>query len=115
MTKQKGDSFRELQRHAINKINHIANNTTDAEVKKAAINSIKEIVTDKAHKPSSDVANKPSYYSRFIEPVSLSILANLLWEKGIKKVAAWIAATLFSANMVVVFATLHVALNALLS
>lgn len=107
MTKQKGDSFRELQRHAINKINHIANNSSDANVKIAAIHSIKDIVTD--------AANKPNFFSRLIEPIGISLIANLLWEKGIKKVAAWLAATLFSAGMVTVIATTHAALNSLLS
>ena len=107
MTKQKGDSFRELQRHAINKINHIANNSSDANVKIAAIHSIKDIVTD--------AANKPNFFSRLIEPIGISLIANLLWENGIKKVAAWIAATLFRASMVSLPAIVHVALNTLLS
>gem|GEM_PF-4683508 len=53
--------------------------------------------------------------ARFIEPVALSIIASLLWENGIKKVAAWIAATLFRANMVFVPVVVHVALTTLLT
>ena len=97
-----------LKRHVIQGIVEIAKGTADSEVKIKAIQSLEKIAVNESD-------GKKSYTARFIEPVALSIIASLLWENGIKKVAAWIAATLFRASMVTLPAIGHVALNTLLS
>lgn len=100
-----GDSLQEKTKQlAINKLANIARSTR--------YESVQNNVVDKIYKLAEN--SEKGYSSRFIEPVVLSLFANFLWEKGIKKVAAWFAAT-FLANMVLVIATTHVALNTLLS
>lgn len=108
MSHQSRDSHRDqkLKQLAIQKIAQIADHSSEY-VKSKAIDSIEKIVIQSEQ--------QKSYTARFIEPVALSIIASLLWENGIKKVAAWIAATLFRASMVSLPAIVHVALNTLLS
>ena len=110
MAIKKGTSSRELEfkKFTIQKILEITRDkhSSDA-VKNKALDSIVKIVSDDQQQKND--------LSRFFEPILLSLVANLLWENGIKKVAAWLAATLFSAGMVTVIATSHAALNTLLS
>ena len=90
MNNKRGESLL-VKQSVIKKIADVAKTTSDPNVKIAAIQSLEKI----AVKGSDE---KKSYTARFIEPVALSIIASLLWENGIKKVAAWIAATLFRAS-----------------
>src|SRR5690606_17717562 len=109
MAIKKGTSSRELEfkKFTIRKILEITGDkhSSDA-VKNKALDSIVKIVSDDQH--------QKNYLSRFFEPILLSLIASLLWENGIKKVAAWLAATFLSASMVTVLAHVHVALNSLL-
>jgi hypothetical protein len=109
MTHQSRDSRREpkLKRFAIQKIAEIAKQSSDSEVKYKAIDSIEKIATLESDK------TKKSYFSRFIEPVALSLFSSFLWEKGIKRVAAWLAAT-FLPGYMIMSTTTHVACTLLL-
>ena len=96
---QKGESLRENNKQlAIKELARIGRNTPYESVQNNVVNSITKLAEN----------DQKSFLSRFCEPIALSVIANLLWEKGIKKVAAWFAAT-FLANMVFVIATSHVA------
>lgn len=107
MNNQRGESFL-VKQSVIKEIADVAKTTSDPNVKVTAIKSLEKI----AVKESDE---KKSYLTRFCEPVALSLIANLLWENGIKKVAAWIAATLFRASMVMLPVLSHVALSTLLT
>lgn len=107
MNNERGESLL-VKQSVIKKIADVAKTTSDPNVKIAAIQSLEKI----AVKGSDE---KKSYVSRFFEPIALSLISNLLWENGIKKVAAWIAATLFRANVVFVPVLIHVALKTLLA